>query len=170
MIHLLRIQVVCSTVQLHLSATTPMDHCHTLQRRHVSVAKTMGAPVQTGCIATHQNPNAKKYQMRLGSRPAIRQIIPTQTQTLVCAVPPSANPPSMDPIASRPSAVAVVLRENLELTVPTVVKHVISVHLLLLMVWLVDVPVVVLVDMGHCPVKSVKRLLVKIVVLEKNCR
>jgi hypothetical protein len=76
----------------------------------------------------------------------------------------------MDPIASHPSVVAVVLRGSLELTVPTVVKHVISVHLLLLMVWLVDVPVVVLVDMGHCPVKSVKRLLVKIAVLEKNCR
>ena len=89
--------------------------------------------------------------------------------TLVCVVQQSANPRSMDPIASRPSAVAVVLRENLELTVPTDVKHVVSVHLLLPMVWLVDVPVVVLVDMGHCRVKSVKRLLVKIAVLEKNC-
>ena len=85
-----------------------MELCHTIQHLHVSVVKTTDAPVQTGCIATHQNPNAKQYPMRLGSRPAIRLTIPTQTQTLVCAVPPSANPPSMDPTASRPSAVAVV--------------------------------------------------------------
>jgi hypothetical protein len=36
------------------------------------VAKTMGAPVQTGCIAMRQNPNAKQCQMRLGFRPAVR--------------------------------------------------------------------------------------------------
>ena len=89
---------------------------------------------------------------------------------LVCAVPPSVHPPSMDPIASRPPAVAVVLRENLELTVPTAVNSAVPVHLLLLSVWLVDVPVVVPVNMGHYQVKSVKRLLVKIAVLEKNCR
>ena len=44
----------------------------------------------------------------------------------------------MDPIASRPSAVAAVLRENFELTVPIVVNSVLRVRLLLLLVWWVD--------------------------------
>ena len=104
--------------------------------------------------------------MRLGSRPAIRQTIPTQTRTLVCAVPPSVNPPSMDPIASRPSAVAVVLRENLESTVPTVVKSAVRVRLLLPSVWWVAALAALPVNLARQPAKQLKRR-VKIAVLEK---
>ena len=59
---------------LDLSATTPMDRCHTLQRLPASAVKTTGAPTvhSQGCIATHQNPNVKQYPTRLGFRPAIR--------------------------------------------------------------------------------------------------
>ena len=115
-----------------------MDLCHTLQHRRVYVVKTTRAPVQTVCIATHQNPNAKRYPTRLGFRPAIRSTIPTQTRTLVPVVAPSVHPRSTDRIASHPSAVAVVLRENLELTVPIVVKSAVRVRLLLLLDWWVD--------------------------------
>ena len=143
-----------------------MDHRRTIQHLHVSVAKTTPAPVQTGCIATHQNPNAKKYQMRLGFRPAIRQIIPTQTRTLVYAVSPSVHPPSMDPIASRPSAVAVVLWENLESTVPIVVKHAVRVRLRLLLVWWVHALDALPVNLAQQRGKQLRRR-VKIAVLEK---
>ena len=59
---------------LDLSATTPMDRCHTLQRLPASVVKTTGAPTvhSQGCIATHQNPNVKQYPTRRGFRRAIR--------------------------------------------------------------------------------------------------
>ena len=159
--------VIILQQSLDQSATTPMDHCHTLQHLHVFVVKKMGAPVQTGCIATHQIPNVKQYPIRLGFRPAIRLTIPTQTRTLVCAVPPSVHPPSMDPIASRPSAVAVVLRENSESTVPIVVKHAVRVRLRLLLVWWVDAPAARPVNMApRQRGKQLKRR-VKIVVLEK---
>ena len=143
-----------------------MDHPNTIQHLHVSVAKTTAAPVQTGCFATHQNPNAKQYPMRLGSRPAIRQTIPTQTRTLVCAVPPSVHPPSMDPFASRPSAVAVVLRENSESTVPTVVKSAVRERLRRRLVWWVDALAALPVNLARQPAKPLKRR-VKIAVLEK---
>ena len=162
-----QLKVSCSTAKsLLLSATTPMDHCHTIQHLHVSVAKTMGAPVQTGCIATHQNPNAKQCPMRLGFRPAIRLTIPTRTRTLVCVVPPSVNPPSMDPIVYLLSAVAVVLREHSELTVPTVVKSAVPEHLRLHLVWWVDAPDALPVNLAQQRVKPRNRS-VKIAVLEK---
>jgi hypothetical protein len=72
----------------------------------------------------------------------------------------------MDPIASRPSAVAVVLWENLELTVPTVVKHAVRVRLLRRLVWWVDALAAVLVNMAQQRGKQLKRR-VKIAVLEK---
>jgi len=64
--------VIILQQSLDLSATTPTDHCHTLQHLHVFVVKKMGAPVQTGCIATHQIPNVKQYPIQVGFRPAIR--------------------------------------------------------------------------------------------------
>ena len=143
-----------------------MEHCHTLHLLHVSVAETTAAPVQMGCIATHQNPNAKQYPTRLGFRPAIRQTTPTQTHTLVCVVPPSVHPPSTDPIASRPSAVAVVLWENFELTVAIVVNSVMRVRLLLLLVWWVDALDALPVNLARQRAKPLKRR-VKIAVLEK---
>ena len=72
----------------------------------------------------------------------------------------------MDPIASRPSAVAVVLRENLELTVPIVVNSVMRVRLLRRLVWWVDALDALLVNMARQRVKPLKRR-VKIAVLEK---
>ena len=72
----------------------------------------------------------------------------------------------MDPIASRPSAVAVVLRENFELTVPIVVNSAVRVRLLLLLVWWVDALDVLPVNLARQRVKPVKRR-VKIAVLEK---
>ena len=104
--------------------------------------------------------------MCLGCRLAIRQIIPTQTRTLVCAVPPSVNPPSMDPIAFRPPAVAVALRENLESTVPIVVKSAVRVRLLRRLVWWVGALAALPVNMARQRVKPLKRR-VKIAVLEK---
>ena len=52
---------------------------------------------------------------------------------LVPVVPTFVHPRSMDPIASPPSAVVVVLRENLELTMPIVVNCAVWVDLLLLL-------------------------------------
>ena len=72
----------------------------------------------------------------------------------------------MGPIASRPSAVAVVLRENLELTVPIVVNSVMRVRLLRRLVWWVDALDALLVNMARQRVKPLKRR-VKIAVLEK---
>jgi hypothetical protein len=72
----------------------------------------------------------------------------------------------MDPIASRPSAVAVVLRENLELTVPTVVKSAVRVRLLLLSVWWMGAQDAVPVNLARQRGKQLKRR-VKIAVLEK---
>ena len=87
-------------------------------------------------------------------------------RTLVCVVQQSVNPRSMDPIASRPSAVAVVLRGNLELTVPIVVKSAVRVRLLLLLVWWVDALAAWPVNMARQRGKPRKRR-VKIAVLEK---
>ena len=92
--------------------------------------------------------------------------MPTQTRTLVCVVQQSVNPPSMDPIAFRPSAVVVALRENLESTVPIVVKSVVRVRLLLLLVWWVDALDALPVNMARRRGKQLKRR-VKIAVLEK---
>jgi len=72
----------------------------------------------------------------------------------------------MDPIASRPSAVAVVLRENLESTVPTVVKSAVREHLRPLLVWWVDARDAVPVNMARQRVKQ-RNCRVKIAVLEK---
>ena len=72
----------------------------------------------------------------------------------------------MDPIAFRRSAVAVVLRENLELTVPIVVKHAVRVRLLRRLVWWVHAPAAVLVNMAQQQVKPLKRRAI-IAVLEK---
>ena len=72
----------------------------------------------------------------------------------------------MDPIASRPSAVAVVLRENSELTVPIVVNSVMRVRLLRRLVLWVDALDALLVNMARQRVKPPKRR-VKIAVLEK---
>ena len=72
----------------------------------------------------------------------------------------------MDPIAFRPSAVAVVLRENLELTVPTVVNSAVRVRLLLLLVWWVDALDALPVHLARQRAKPLKRR-VKIAVLEK---
>ena len=72
----------------------------------------------------------------------------------------------MVPIASRPSAVAVVLLENSESTVPTVVKHAVRGHLLLISVWWADAPAVLPVNMARQRAKPLKRR-VKIAVLEK---
>ena len=139
MIRLLTIQVCCSQMMsLDLSATTTMDHCHTLHHLRVSVVKTMDAPVQAGCFAMHQSPNAKHCPTRLGFQLAVRRTIPAQMHTLVCAAWKYVHPRSMGPIASRPSAVAVVLLENLELTVPIVVNSAVRVRLLLLLDWWVD--------------------------------
>ena len=72
----------------------------------------------------------------------------------------------MDPIASRPPAVAVVLRENLELTVPTVVNSAVRVRLLRRLVWWVGALAALPVNMARQRVKPLKRR-VKIAVLEK---
>jgi hypothetical protein len=72
----------------------------------------------------------------------------------------------MDPIASRPSAVAVVLRENFELTVPIVVNSVMRVRLLLLLVWWVDALDALPVNLARQRGKNLTRH-VKIAVLEK---
>ena len=74
----------------------------------------------------------------------------------------------MDPIASRPSAVAVVLRGNLESTVlvPIVVKHAVRVRLLRHLVWWVDALDALPVNMARQRGKPLKRR-VKIAVLEK---
>ena len=143
-----------------------MELCHTIQRHRVFVVTKTHAPVQTGCIAMHQNPNAKQYPTRLGFRRAIIQTTPTQTLKPVSVVPPSVNPPSMDRIASRPSAVAVVLRENLESTVPTVVKRAVRVRLLRRLGWWVGALAALPVNLARQRVKPLKRR-VKIAVLEK---
>ena len=74
----------------------------------------------------------------------------------------------MDPIASRPSAVAVVLRGNLESTVlvPIVVKHAVRVRLLRRLVWWVGALAALPVNMARQRAKPLKRR-VKIAVLEK---
>ena len=72
----------------------------------------------------------------------------------------------MDPIASRPPAVAVVLRENLELTVPTVVNSAVRVRLLRRLVWWVGALVALPVNLARQRAKPLKRR-VKIAVLEK---
>ena len=72
----------------------------------------------------------------------------------------------MGPIASRPSAVAVVLRENLELTVPTVVNSAVRVRLLRRLVWWVGALAALPVNLARQRVKQPKRR-VKIAVLEK---
>ena len=72
----------------------------------------------------------------------------------------------MDPIASRPSAVAVVLRENFELTVPTVVKSAVRVRLLRRLVWWVGALAALPVNLARQRAKLLKRR-VKIAVLEK---
>ena len=74
----------------------------------------------------------------------------------------------MDPIASRPSAVAVVLRGNLESTVlvPIVVKHAVRVRLLRHLVWWVDALDALPVNLARQRAKPLKRR-VKIAVLEK---
>ena len=84
----------------------------------------------------------------------------------------------MDRIASRLSAVAVVLRENLELTVPTVVNSAVRVRLLRRLVWWVGALGARPVNMARHRVKPLKRRVI-IAVLEKprtclvqpvNCR
>ena len=87
-------------------------------------------------------------------------------RALVCVVQQSANPRSMDPIASRPSAVAVVLRENLESTVPTVVNSAVRVRLLRRLVWWVGALAALPVNLAWQRAKPLKRR-VKIAVLEK---
>ena len=72
----------------------------------------------------------------------------------------------MGPIASRPSAVAVVLRENLELTVPTVVNSAVRVRLLRRLVWWVGALAALPVNLARHRAKPLKRR-VKIAVLEK---
>ena len=72
----------------------------------------------------------------------------------------------MDPIASRPSAVAVVLRENSESTVPTVVNSAVRVRLLRRLVWWVGALAALPVNMARQWAKPLKRR-VKIAVLEK---
>ena len=72
----------------------------------------------------------------------------------------------MDPIASRPSAVAVVLRENLESTVPTVVKSAVRVRLLRRLVWWVDALDALPVNLARQRGKHLAQH-VKIAVLEK---
>ena len=72
----------------------------------------------------------------------------------------------MDRIASRPPAVAVVLRENFELTVPIVVNSVMRVRLLLLLVWWVDALDALPVHLARQRGKHLTRH-VKIAVLEK---
>jgi hypothetical protein len=143
-----------------------MDQNHTLHLLRVSVVKAMGAPVQMGCIATHQNPNAKQHPTRLGSRPAIRQTIPTLIPKFVAVVPTFVYPRPMDRIASRPSAVAVVLPGNLELTVPIVVNCAVRVRLLRHLVWWVDALAALPVNMAQLQVKHLSGR-VKIAVLEK---
>ena len=87
-------------------------------------------------------------------------------RTLVCVVQQSANPRSMDPIASRPSAVAVALPVNLESIAPTVVNSAVRVRLLRRLVWWVDALAALPVNMAQQRVKPLKRR-VKIAVLEK---
>ena len=72
----------------------------------------------------------------------------------------------MDPIASRPSAAAVVLRENLELTVPIVVNSAVRVRLLRRLVWWVGALAALPVNLARQRAKPVTRR-VKIAVLEK---
>jgi hypothetical protein len=72
----------------------------------------------------------------------------------------------MDRIAYHLLVVAVVLRENLELIVPIVVKSVVRVRLLLLLVWWVDALDALPVNMARRRGKQLKRR-VKIAVLEK---
>ena len=72
----------------------------------------------------------------------------------------------MDPIASRPSAVAVVLRVNLESTVPIVVKHAVRVRLLRRLVWWVGALAALPVNMARQRAKPLK-CRAKIAVLEK---
>jgi hypothetical protein len=71
----------------------------------------------------------------------------------------------MDPIASRPSAVAVAVPVNLELTVPTVAKHAMPEHLRPLSVWWVDALDALPVNMAQQRGNPM-RLHVKIAVLE----
>ena len=73
----------------------------------------------------------------------------------------------MDPIASRPSAVAVVLRENLESTVPTVVKSAVRVRLLRRLVWWIGAPDALPVNMAREQGNQMRRRHAKIAVLEK---
>ena len=87
-------------------------------------------------------------------------------RTLVCVVQQSVNPRLMDRIAYHLLVVAVVLRENLELIVPIVVKSVVRVRLLLLLVWWVDALDALPVNMAQQRVKALKRR-VKNAVLEK---
>ena len=143
-----------------------MDLCHTLHLLRVSVVKTMGAAMRTGCIATHQSLNAKQYQMKLGFRPVPRQTIPTLITKLVSVVPAFVHPRSMDRIVYHRLVVAVVLREHSELTVPTVVKSAVPEHLRPLLVWWVDALDALPVNMAQQRVKPLKRR-VKIAVLEK---
>ena len=84
----------------------------------------------------------------------------------VAVVPTFVNPRSMDPIASRPSAVAVALPVNLESIAPTAVKFALRVRLRLLSVWWVDALDALPVNMAQQRVKPLKRR-VKIAVLEK---
>jgi len=72
----------------------------------------------------------------------------------------------MDPIASRPSAVAVALPVNLESIAPTVVKHAGRECLLRRLVWWVDALAALPVNLARQPAKQLKRR-VKIAVLEK---
>ena len=143
-----------------------MDRCHTLHHLRASVVNTMGAAVQTGCIATHQSLNAKQYQMKLGFRPVPRQTIPTLITKLVSVVPAFVHPRSMDRIVYHRLVVAVVLREHSELTVPTVAKSAVRVHLRLHLVWWVDALDALPVNMARQRGKPRKRR-VKIAVLEK---
>ena len=143
-----------------------MDRCRTIQHLRVSVVKTMDAPVQAGCFAMHQSPNAKHCPTRLGFQLAVRRTIPAQMHTLVCAAWKYVHPRSMGPIASRPSAVAVVLLENLELTMPIVVNSVVWVGLLILLERWVDARDALPVNMAQQRGKQLKRR-VKIAVLEK---
>jgi len=72
----------------------------------------------------------------------------------------------MDRIASRPSAVAVALRENLESTVPTVVKSAVRVRLLRRLVWWVGALAALPVNLARQRAKPLKHR-VKIAVLGK---
>ena len=87
-------------------------------------------------------------------------------RTLVCVVQQSVNPRLMDRIAYHLLVVAVVLRENLELIVPIVVKSVVRVRLLLLLDWWVDALGALPVNLARQRAKPLKRR-VKIAVLGK---